>query len=154
MKSEETIAIVLSQHGTVARGEQIFSQAGCVACHTVNAAEPLKGPFLGNIAKMFPRRELAESILDPAKTIAQGFVTHQFTMKSGATLMGFVTREGAETIAIRDIAGQQQEIRVADIAKREHLPISLMPPGLMTSFNVRDFASLLDYLQSLADAAK
>ncbi|MEO7414311.1 MAG: heme-binding protein, partial [Opitutaceae bacterium] len=126
----------------------------CVACHTVNAADPLKGPFLGNVAKIFPRRELAEAILDPNKSIAQGFATHQFTLKNGAGLVGFVTREGADTITIRDIAGQQQEIRVSEIARRGTLPMSLMPPGLLTSFNVRDFASLLDYLQSLADAAK
>jgi hypothetical protein len=29
-----------------------------------------------------------------------------------------------------------------------------MPPGLMAAYTVKDFASLLDYLQSLADAGK
>jgi putative heme-binding domain-containing protein len=75
-------------------------------------------------------------------------------MKNGATIMGFVTREAADVVSIRDITGAQQEIKLADVAKREHLPISLMPPGLMNNFTVRDFASLLDYLQSLADAGK
>ena len=154
LKPEEALAQVLVARGSVARGEQLFNQAGCVACHTVNATDPLKGPFLGNIAKTFPRRELAEAILDPNKSIAQGFVTNQFTMKSGTAVLGFVTRESADTASIRDLTGQQQEIRLAEVAKREHLPISLMPPGLMGGFNVRDFASLLDYLQSLADAGK
>ncbi|MFT8131056.1 hypothetical protein, partial [Salmonella enterica] len=63
-------------------------------------------------------------------------------------------REGADTVAIRDIAGQQQDVRVADVAKREHLPTSLMPPGLMGGYTVREFASLLDYLESLASAGK
>ena len=111
-------------------------------------------PFLGNAAKMFPRRELIEAIIDPNKSIAQGFVTHQFTMKNGASLMGFVAREGADVVTIRDIGGQQSDIRLADVAKREHLPISLMPPGLMSSYTVRDFASLLDYLESLGEAGK
>ncbi|WP_230685802.1 hypothetical protein, partial [Streptococcus pneumoniae] len=91
----------------------------------VNAADPLKGPFLGTAAKMFPRRELAEAILDPNKSIAQGFVTNQFTLKEGTVALGFVTREGADVVAVRDITGQQREIRVGDIAKRDHLPISL-----------------------------
>jgi putative heme-binding domain-containing protein len=154
LKPEDALAQVVAMRGTVARGEQLFTQAGCVACHTVNAADPLKGPFLGTAAKMFDRRALAEAILDPNKSIAQGFVTNQFTLKNGTTKMGFVTREAADAVAIRDISGQQAEIRVSDIAKREHLTISLMPPGLMAGYTVRDFASLLDYLQSLGDGGK
>ncbi|MBL9199300.1 MAG: c-type cytochrome [Opitutaceae bacterium] len=146
----EVLPLVVAQRGSVARGEQVFALAGCVACHTVNAADPLKGPFLGNAAKMFPRRELAEAILDPGKSIAQGFVTNQFTLKDGSTALGFVTRESAEVVSVRDIAGQQRDIRVADVAKRDHLPTSLMPPGLMLGLTVRDFASLLDYLESLS----
>ncbi len=139
--------------GDRARGEQLFAQAGCVACHTVRASDPLRGPFLGNISSLFRRRELAEAILDPNKTIAQGFVTHQFTMKDGSTRMGFVTREGADVVAIRDLAGQAQEIRMSEVAKREHLPISLMPAGLMSGFTVRDLAGLLDYLEGMGGGA-
>ena len=114
----------------------------------------MKGPFLGNIATLYRRRELAEAILDPNKTIAQGFVTNQFTLKDGTVKMGFVTREAADVVAIRDITGQQQDVRVADVEKREHLPVSLMPPGLMGGFTVRDFAGLLDYLESLSTGAQ
>ncbi|MEO6245189.1 MAG: HEAT repeat domain-containing protein, partial [Opitutaceae bacterium] len=146
----EVLAAAVAQHGTRDRGEQLFTQAACVACHTVRASEPLKGPYLGSIATLYRRRELAEAILDPNKTIAQGFVTHQFTMKDGTVKMGFVTREAPDVVAIRDITGQQQNVRLADVAQREHLPISLMPPGLMNGFTVRDLASLLDYLEALA----
>ena len=94
---------VIAQGGDRVRGEQLFSQSGCVACHTVRTSEPMKGPFLGNIATLYRRRELAEAILDPNKTIAQGFVTNQFTMKDGSVKVGFVTREAPEVVAIRDI---------------------------------------------------
>ncbi len=152
LKSDDVLAQVFSARGTVARGEQLFTQAACVACHTVNPGDPLKGPFLGNIARLYGRRELAESILEPNKTIAQGFATNQFTLKNGTSMAGFVARESADVVSIRDITGQQHEIRVADIAKRDHVGMSLMPPGLMAGYTVRDFASLLDYLQSLAPA--
>ncbi|HUR57827.1 MAG TPA: c-type cytochrome, partial [Opitutaceae bacterium] len=140
---------VVALHGDRARGEQLFAQAGCVACHTVNKSEAQKGPFLGNISALYRRRELAEAIIEPNKTIAQGFITHQFTMKDGTVKMGFVTREAADVVSIRNVTGQQDEVRLADVAKREHLPISLMPPGLMNGFTVRDFAGLLDYFESL-----
>jgi hypothetical protein len=38
---------------------------------------------------------------------------------------------------------------VADIQSRQKLPTSMMPPGLMMNFTVKEFASLLDYLESL-----
>ena len=70
-KAEDVLTEVVGRGGDRVRGEQLFSQAGCVACHTVRASEPTKGPFLGNIATLYRRRELAEAILDPNKTIAQ-----------------------------------------------------------------------------------
>jgi putative heme-binding domain-containing protein len=154
LKADDVLTDVVGRGGDRMRGEQLFNQAGCVACHTVRPNEAMKGPFLGNIAALYRRRELAEAILEPNKTIAQGFVTNQFTLKDGSVKMGFVTREAAESVAIRDITGQQQDVSVADIAKREHLPISLMPAGLMGDFTVRDLAGLLDYLESLSAGAQ
>jgi putative heme-binding domain-containing protein len=153
LKAEDVIAQVANQGGDRSRGEQLFTQAGCVACHTVRTSEPMKGPFLGNIATLYRRKELAEAILDPNKTIAQGFVTNQFTMKDGGTKLGFVTREAPDVVVIRDLTGQQQEVRVADVVKRDHLSTSLMPAGLMAGFTVRDLAGLLDYLEALPSAA-
>lgn len=154
LKSDDVIAMVMEQKGSIARGEQLFAQAACVACHTVNASDPLKGPFLGNIARTYQRRELAESILEPNRSLAQGFATNQFTLKNGTTVLGFVTRESADVASVRDITGQQHEIKVADVARREHLTTSLMPPGLMANYTVKDLASLLDYLASLAETSK
>ena len=150
LKPEDVLTQVMTQGGDRMRGEQLFTQSGCVACHTVRASDPMRGPFLGNITTLYRRRELAEAILDPNKTIAQGFVTNQFTLKDGSVKVGFVTREAADAVTIRDIGGQEQDVHVSDIVKREHLPVSLMPPGLMNGFSVRDFAGLLDYLESLS----
>jgi putative heme-binding domain-containing protein len=63
--------------------------------------------------------------------------------------MGFVTDEQGEQVTLRDIASQEHTFKKADIAKRETLPASMMPPGLMGNFTVHEMASLLDYLASL-----
>lgn len=112
--------------------------------------EPQKGPFLGTIAQTYTREELAGNILDPGKTIAQGFATELFTMKDGEARMGFVTFESASEVKIRTITAQEFTMKTADIAKREKLPNSLMPPGLVNNLTIREFASLLDYLESLS----
>ena len=109
-----------------------------------------KGPFLGNIAQTYNRADLAANILDPQKTIAQGFATEMFTLKDGSAQMGFVTLESAGEVKVRNIAGQEFAWKTGDIAKREKLPNSLMPPGLVNGATIREFASLLDYLEMLS----
>jgi putative heme-binding domain-containing protein len=150
LKVDDVIESVLKTKGDRARGEQLFTSVGCVACHTVKQGEPLKGPFLGNIADTYKRRELAEAILIPNKTLAQGFVTNNFTLKDGTVHMGFVTQEAADKVSVRNVAAQEIVMKVSDIAKRETLEISMMPPGLVNSLTVSDLASVLDYLEGLA----
>lgn len=149
LKPEEALAAVLKEKGNVALGEQIFTKATCVACHTVKETEAQKGPYLGNIAQTYKRPDLAQNILDPNKTIAQGFASEMITMKNGAQQMGFITLEGANEVKLRNIAAQEFTFKTADIKERQKLPMSMMPPGLMMNFTVKEFASLLDYLESL-----
>ncbi len=147
---DQALAAVLAhQGGDVALGEAVFARATCVACHTVSQGEKPKGPYLGNIVETYQRADLALNILDPNKTIAQGFATNLVTLKNGTVQMGFVTDEQGEQVTLRDIAAQEHTFKKADIANRETLPTSLMPPGLMGNFTVHEMASLLDYLASL-----
>lgn len=150
LKPEEALAAVLQEKGNVALGEQIFTKATCVACHTVKETEAQKGPYLGNIAQTYKRPELAQNILDPNKTIAQGFASEMITLKDGTQQMGFITLEGANEVKLRNIAAQEFTFKTTDIKDRQKLPMSMMPPGLMMNFTVKEFASLLDYLEALA----
>jgi putative membrane-bound dehydrogenase-like protein len=149
LKPEETLAAVLKEKGDISLGEQIFTKATCVACHTAKETEAQKGPYLGNIAQTYKRPDLAQNILDPNKTIAQGFASEMITMKDGTQQMGFITLEGANEVKLRNIASQEFTFKTADIKERQKLPMSMMPPGLMMNFTVKEFASLLDYLESL-----
>ena len=144
------LANVVKIKGAARRGEQLFTQQGCTACHTTLAEQRLKGPYLGNIAATYQRRELAESILEPSKSIAQGFATNIFTMKDGNVQAGFVVRETASSVTFRNAAAQELTVARTDIAKREVQDgVSLMPPGLVANLGIEDFAALLSYLEEL-----
>ncbi len=146
--------MVVAHQGDVALGEAVFARATCVACHTVSQDEAQKGPYLGNIAETYQRPELVLAILDPNASIAQGFKSVMITLKDGTLGMGFVTDEQGEKVTIRDIASQEHTYQKKDISKREELPTSMMPPGLMANFTVHEMASLVDYLQALAKKKK
>lgn len=149
LKPDEVLNAVLKEKGDIALGEQVFARATCVACHTVKESEAQKGPYLGNIAQTYKRPDLAQNIIDPNKTIAQGFASELVTLKDGTINMGFITLESAGEIKLRNIAAQEFTYKTSNIAKRDKLPTSMMPPMLMNNFTVKEFASLLDYLESL-----
>jgi putative heme-binding domain-containing protein len=151
LKPEEALAAVLAEKGDAALGKQVFTRATCTACHTVKESEAQKGPYLGNIAQTYKRPDLAGNILEPNKTIAQGFASELVTLKDGTVQMGFITLEGPTEIKLRNITSQEFVFRTADIKERQKLPGSMMPPGLMSNFTVKEFASLLDYLESLVN---
>ena len=155
LKVEDVLTAVLTTKGSVSRGQEIYAQLGCANCHTVSPSEPARGPILSQVATIYKRRELAEAILLPSKSIAQGFAANRFVMKDGETeYEGFVISEAADKIIARLVTAQEIVIKPGDIAKRTKLEKSLMPDGLAAGISVSDLASLVDYLESLAVGGK
>ena len=81
-------------------------------------------------------------------------VTHRdaklTALLQGNTKVGFITAETGDEITLRDMASHETVVQKSDVTGRSKLPISMMPPGLMSNFTVKEFASLLDYLDELA----
>lgn len=146
--SIEDILLALQQiKGDPEAGAALFVQQGCVACHTVDANGPMKGPFMGQIGSIMNREQIAESILKPNASISQGFATVQIELKNGEMYIGFVTAESAEKITINNIAGIATEIKTADIKDRRELEMSMMPEGLANALSYEELASLVAYLE-------
>ncbi|HEX3132719.1 MAG TPA: heme-binding protein [Planctomycetota bacterium] len=150
LKFEDVQAVAVTTKGDPKVGEQLFLRQGCIACYTVSCDLPQKGPFLGEIARQYNRSELVESILKPSAKISQGFATRWFDLKDGSRAMGFVTREGAENIEMRDITGNVRDLPTADIVKRGEDKNSMMPLGLVNNCSAEELASLLAYFELLA----
>ena len=150
LPTDQVLIQVKAMKGDAGLGEAIFTKAACASCHTVREDDPQKGPYLGNIAAIYPRNELAEAILHPNKSIAQGFATNLVTMKDDRAVMGFVTEETPDNLVMRDMASQEHILIKSEVANRSTLPNSMMPAGLMHPFSVKEFASMLDYIVGLS----
>lgn len=146
---EQVIEQVSGLKGDVSLGEQLFTRQGCVKCHAVKPGEPLKGPSLANAAAIYKRPDLAWAILDPNKSIAQGFATNIFTLDDGRSITGFVVVEAADHVVVRDTTGAEHDIPLAAIEERTISPVSVMPTGLVDDLTAEEFAALVDYLVSL-----
>ncbi|MBI1373104.1 MAG: c-type cytochrome [Phycisphaera sp.] len=149
LKFEKVLAAAQKLKGDVAEGAKLFTQQGCIACHTVSKDQPPKGPMLADIGKRYSRAELIESILKPSAKIAQGFDTQIFVLKDGTTQVGFVTSESGDSIELRNIAGLPTKIKPGDVKQRTKQENSIMPEGLVANLTTQQLASILDYLQSL-----
>jgi putative heme-binding domain-containing protein len=149
MSFEQVVTLVGKEKGDTKAGAQMFTKAGCIACHTVSSEEAPKGPYLGGIATRYSRAELCESILKPSAKIAQGFETQWIKTKADDDYEGFVTREGGDDLDLRNIAGITTTLAKKEIKERGKRDTSMMPNGLLDKFSPEDLAALLSYLESL-----
>jgi putative heme-binding domain-containing protein len=145
---EDVMLAIAKLKGDPRVGRKIFSQQGCVVCHTTKKSETPKGPFMGQIGSIMNREKIAESILKPNASIAQGFSTVHIITKDKRDLTGFVTEESADGVRLRDITGNVHDIKKNSIQKREELRTSIMPTGLANSLSLQEFASLVSFLES------
>lgn len=146
---EKVIEQLSGLKGDVSLGEQLFTRQGCVKCHAVKPGEPLKGPSLANAAAIYKRPDLAWAILDPNKSIAQGFATNIFILDDGRAITGFVVVEAANHVVIRDATGAEHDLAMDAIEERTTSPVSVMPAGLVDDLTAAEFAALVDYVVSL-----
>ncbi|WP_342085886.1 DUF7133 domain-containing protein [Dyadobacter sp. OTU695] len=143
---EDVMLAIAKIQGDPATGRKLFTKQGCVACHSLSRSEVMKGPFMGQIGSIMNREQIAESILKPNASISQGFASVMITTKGDKTYMGFVSEESADKLVIRDITGQVNTIKVANITSRKEMETSMMPPGLANELSYEEFASLITFL--------
>ena len=135
--------------GNAKTGKKLFTSHGCIACHTTLNGQTPKGPHLADISKRYKTSEIIESILNPNAVVAQGFDTYSFTLNDKSVHLGFVTLESADTINIRNAVGVLSQLSSKQIKKREKIPGSSMPPGLVAGLTPEQLADLLAYLKSI-----
>jgi putative heme-binding domain-containing protein len=143
---EDVMLAMAKIKGDVALGKTLFTQQGCIACHSLNKNDPMKGPFMGQIGSIMARDQIAESILKPDASISQGFATVSITAKGNKSYTGFVTEESASRIVMRDITGQVYTIKASDVVSRKEMENSMMPTGLANALSYEEFASLITFL--------
>jgi putative heme-binding domain-containing protein len=130
--------------GDAAKGKLTF-QSACAICHKINGEGASVAPELTGMGA-HPRGELLVHIVDPNREVDPSFASWQIETKDGATLVGIVTRENAETVTLRDPAAER-EIRKDNIKKRTATQRSLMPEGF-EGLGADGLKNLLAYLES------
>ena len=145
----DVLAEALKTRGDAAKGLKLFTSQSCARCHTTANGQKPKGPHLVDIGKRSKPAELIQSILKPSEKIAQGFDTYVFVTTGGKVVTGFVSRESAKTVEIRQLTGLPIVLPKTMIEERVRQKKSMMPEGIVGNLTVEQLADLLAFPKSL-----
>ena len=144
--------MLLSLAGSTVKGRNLFLQTGrtlCISCHRVQGSGKNIGPDLSQVGSRLNREQLLESLLEPAKTITEGYRLYSLEMKSGEIQTGFLLERAKENTRFRLLSGEELTMPTQSVLRFTDLPVSAMPAGLLQNLAPQEAADLLAYLVSL-----
>lgn len=146
--SIENVMLALDKmKGNAQMGAQLMKTQACIACHSMAAADPKRGPDLNHIGARLDREAIAEAILKPDAVIAPTWV--DVTLKDGTVMQGTLVEKRDTAVIIRDIAGVPTTLKMADVTTIKTAASTLMTPHLMDNLTMAQFADVIAYLHSL-----
>lgn len=135
------------KQGDRTRGERLFRERQCAACH---AGVRSLGPDLAGVGKRFSREDLFLAITDPNHDVPDRYRTLIVTTHSGDVLQGLEAYSAADSLLLQVSPDRTVRVPVEEIAGQRRGRMSLMPVGLLDKCSDRDLADLDAHLQSLA----
>jgi putative heme-binding domain-containing protein len=139
-------SVVAARPGTPKVGRELFAQH-CAKCHTLFGKGGVAGPELTT----YPRQDttnLLLHIVDPNTAIREGYLTSVVTMIDGRTLAGVIADQDNQSVVLRGSDGKDLPLARNQIEEIQPATISLMPEGLLRSFNEDQVRDLFAYLRS------
>jgi putative heme-binding domain-containing protein len=150
--TRETIARIKKTFGEAplwayegAHGRAVFDRV-CGTCHALGGSSAGKlGPDLTGTWR-HGADYFIENIVDPNAVIGDAFQLTIVTLKDGTVISGAVEAESGTSLTLRTLTGPVVAVANADVAGRQKLEQSLMPPGLLETLPERDMIALLKFL--------
>jgi len=137
--------------GDVERGRQVFfsNRSACSTCHRIGNNGSLIGPDLSRIGQVRTISDIAEAIMFPSASLANGYESYSIVTRAGQTHTGLIRREMADAIHL--LTTDRTEVRIPRSQVEEMMPssISVMPEGLEKVLTERQLCDLIVFLHSL-----
>jgi putative membrane-bound dehydrogenase-like protein len=135
----------------IENGRRVFASprlGACAACHRMDGLGSPAGPNLTHIHEATEDTYILESLLRPNRNVAPQWETFVITTTDGQTRTGFQLAEHGGTHTYADLTGGTFEIKIDDIVKRDRLPTSIMPEGLVNKLTDEELRDLIAYLSA------
>ncbi len=133
----------VSAPGDPVKGRELY--AACAVCHVFRGEGVSIGPVLEGMG-VHGVETLLTHIVDPNREVEPSYRTWHLTTKDGRTETGFISRETAGSVFVRNVAGEI-EVPRDGIVSRVDTRKSLMPEGL-EALGAEALRDLIAYLRS------
>lgn len=132
------------------KGRELFNLA-CATCHTLFGEGAKIGPDLTGSGRA-NLDYLLENLIDPSAIVGADFRMSVLTLKDGRVLNGIFGPKTDRTVTFQT-PGERITIDGSEIVRTEDSAVSLMPEGLLESFNADQIRDLIAYLMSAQQVA-
>jgi putative heme-binding domain-containing protein len=154
----EYVEFAVNHSGDAPAGRKLFGDSrsggvGCITCHAAEGTGGTVGPDLSGAGAKYSRRDLAEAVVFPSKTVREGYQQVVVRTRGGQSYAGPVKAETADALTLQEADGTIRSIPKADVAARKDTGLSPMPEGLCSGLSEQQFADLVSYLESLKTEA-
>lgn len=129
-------------------GKAIFNGT-CNVCHQVNNSGTNFGPDLSEIGTKLSKEALYDAVLHPDAGISFGYEGFLVKTKDGNQLMGYVTSDTKDELAIKAVGGAITKLKKSDIVSKKPYEHSLMPAGLLGGMKQQQVVDLIEYMAGL-----
>jgi putative heme-binding domain-containing protein len=148
---DDVIHVGLEGNRDFENGRKMFGAASCYACHRFNEEGGAVGPDLTSVAGKFSPMDLLESIIEPSKEISDQYGAMVFELRDGTQVAGRIGNLNGEVYQISTNMfdpGNLTAVPANQVKSVTPSPISMMPPGLISTLEKDDVLDLLAYLLS------
>jgi putative heme-binding domain-containing protein len=130
------------------RGKDVFL-ASCSACHQAMGNHGVEfGPDLGTVRHWTPR-SLLSKILDPNRSISDGYEMWIVERSAGPSVAGVIAGETQNSVTLINAGGVETTIPRSEIKDIRASNVSAMPAGLEYEIDPRQMADLIAYIRQL-----
>ncbi len=156
---EELVPVVdegLKKKRDFDRGRSLFAAAACVNCHRYDNEGGIGGPDLTGVSGRFGTRDLMESIILPSKVISDQYAAITVATSDGVVVTGRIMNLNGDNMMINTNMldpNAQVSVNRHKIEETRPSPVSMMPEGLLSTFDRDEIADLVAYILSRGDRA-
>lgn len=135
----------------VKRGRAVFETASCLACHRIDSEGGTTGPELHTAVANYSAADILRHLLDPSLSIAPEYIAEIFQTTDGRIIAGRVVSRDDTRILVQidPYGGAPVELEREDIEDHATSKVSIMPSGLLSTFQRDEILDLVAYLASL-----
>lgn len=132
--------------GDSERGRLIYNRVGCASCHILDGDGTAIGPDLTGVASRRGASQIRATMIDPAKTLPDGFLLIEAVTSSGKTIRGIRLNEDTFTIQMRDLQGDFHTFRKSELSQLNKLRNRTIMPAFGSTLSASELDDVVAYL--------